>query len=192
MGVAESTPVKQGGGGSRGVQTRTMENFDMSKYIGTWYEIAHTKGSDGSKCNNAIASYSITQIPGLYQIVNTCYVDGKKVQPLIGTLKAPDPNSPSKMVATFDGLFSGKTFNYWVYATDYVNYSLVGTPSGDMWILSKNPQMGLCVFNSLISLGQRLGLGIEKKIVHDLNSLKDCEESDKEFAGTVDSISLQS
>lgn len=166
----------------------TMKDFDIQRFLGLWYEIAHTEGADGSQCNNAIASYTKTQIPGVYQVVNTCYINGDKVDSYVGTLRMPDPNSPARLKVKFEGFFN-KEFDYWVYWTDYKS-ALVGNAKGNFWILSRDTQMGLCVFNSLSQLAIRKSRGSGKKLIHDHLSLKDCEPSDKNSALSIDAVAM--
>lgn len=184
MGVSESKQgVKKG---AKSPQTLTMSNLDINKYLGTWYEIAHTAGSDGSRCNNAIASYTKTQIPGVYQVTNTCYLNGEKVDSMTGTLRMPDPNSPSKLKVRFEGIFE-REFDYWIYWTDY-KYALVGSPSGHVWILARENQIGLCVFRAIRGMIQRLGLAQGMTIEQDFESLRDCSSGDQSSAVAIDGV----
>lgn len=175
MGSPLSTPLPKNDT-KKSPSPATMKNFDISKYLGTWYEIAHTKGSDGSQCENAIASYTSTQIPEMYRVTNTCYEGSKKIGSYGGTLKINDPNSPARLKLQFDGFLKSE-FDYWVYWTDY-NYALVGSSSGHFWVLSRTPQIGLCIFKSLIEKATNLGLGVQKEIVQDFQSLRDCNATD--------------
>lgn len=183
FGASNEQPVKS----AKGPEPLTMKDFDINKYLGQWYEVAHTSGADGSKCNNAIASYQSTRIPGEYVVINTCYVNMNKVSSETGAIKMPDPNSPAKLKVKFNAIFNG-WFDYWIYWTDYDNYALVGSTSGHFWILSRRPQMELCVYNAVIRLTERLRLKGSKKVVLDYNALSECDTKGKSIASAVDNL----
>lgn len=168
----------------RGDDVKTMENFDINRYIGTaadaWYEIAHTGGSDKHQCNNAMVKYEKTASPRQFIVHNICYVNRTPDKTMSGTMTMPDPNVPSKLKVKFDQIL-GKEFDYWVFFTDYDNYSLVGSSSGHYWILGRKPQVGLCVVRKLQKYAESKGLGKGKKLVMDLNAVIDCDADEKQF-----------
>lgn len=174
----------------KGPEPRTMEGFNISKYLGTWYEVVHTAGADGSHCNNAIASYIKTSVPGEFQVVNSCYVNGERESLITGVVKMPDPMSTARLLIKFDTL-GGKWFDYWIYWTDYVSYALVGSSSGHFWVLCRESQIELCILQAILRMVDRLRLGKGKEIVHDLNSLKECDSLGRELAKKIDAVYAQ-
>lgn len=123
-----------------------VNQVDLNKYAGQWYEIAHLPMYFQRKCaSDTTATYSM-QPDGKVRVLNQCRkADGKVIQS-IGEATALD-KSNSRLKVTFlpDGLKwlpLGKG-DYWVLKLDE-NYqvALVGGPSHKyLWILSRTPQL---------------------------------------------------
>lgn len=113
----------------------TAPNFDLSKYTGLWYEIAHSKSFYfDNECQNTTAEYTILK-PDLIQVNNSCDKVDKGHTSVIGTAV---PISDGYLRVYFN-IFYG---NYYVvYLTDDLSVSLVASCStiggSDLWILSR-------------------------------------------------------
>lgn len=174
----------------RSENVKTMENFDVNRFVGeknqSWYEIAHTVGSDGHQCNNAIAQYEATSSPSQFIVHNICYINKKPAKVMSGIMRMPDANVSSKLKVKFEGI-ANREFDYWVFFTDYDKYALVGSSSGHYWILGRESQVGLCVVKALKQFAEKKGLGKDKDFVFDLDSVVDCDALEKQRAQEIQS-----
>ncbi|MFB6317511.1 lipocalin family protein [Saccharicrinis sp. FJH54] len=123
------------------LQLETVNQLDLKKYTGTWYEIARLPNSfeKGLKCTTA--NYSIND-DGSIKVVNKGHKTDEpdKVKQSTGKALVPDKAEPGKLKVSFQWPFYGK---YWVLKLDpEYKHVLVGTPSGKyLWLLSRNPDM---------------------------------------------------
>lgn len=162
-----------GGGSSKPeIQRKTYGSLDLDKFLGTWYEIAHVPSWFQRNCENAIAYY-YREPDGTIRLLNTCYKGGMRQGSMQGTIRIPDPDSPSKLQVKFDAVTSVGWGDYWVYDVKYDSYAIVGNTSGQVWILSRSPTMTFCLFKDLSDKAFTLGFDVTQLKV-DLNVLKKC------------------
>jgi apolipoprotein D and lipocalin family protein len=138
------------------VSTQTLTTFDVSKYVGGWYDIAHLPDSYQTKCGNSIAFY-IAEENGLF-IANYCLSEGKVKKHIEGHATVPDPTQPAKLEVSFNSAIGSTKGNYWIYDTDYTSYSIVGSGDGyGFWILSRTPTMSIGTYTRLVTKMRSLG-----------------------------------
>lgn len=115
----------------------TVKEFDLSRYLGEWYEIARYDHSFERGMDNTMAQY-ILQDDGKVVVLNTGWKDGE-FKLAEGKAKYPDPTGdPGALRVSF----------FWFFYSDYnvmivdENYqiSLVGSKAQKyLWILSRTP-----------------------------------------------------
>jgi len=126
------------------IATTTQADFDVSRYIGRWYEVARYETlSYEKKCNAATADYTWNATNSTLGIRNTCYTDGQFVSVSEGVARIPDMNDKSKLKVKFTTQPSSPfEAPYWCHWTDYDHYAIVGSPGGNfLWVLSRTPQL---------------------------------------------------
>lgn len=156
----------------------TVSNFDLEKYEGRWYEIAHIDHLERASCQNAIADYYLSPDDTI-SVTNYCTSRGKPTEKIVGSGKVPDPNVPSKLKIDFKtSLGFSRQGDYWVVLTDYTSYALVSAGDPEyLWILSRTPQMSLCRYSWLVKEAKNFGYRSDL-LKLDFNVLKDCAASD--------------
>ena len=84
----------------RDYDNSTIPEFDLSKYLGTWYEIARFDHSFERGLDNVMAIYTLRD-DGKVDVMNTGWKDGKfKVAE--GKAKQPDPMmDPAHLMVSF-------------------------------------------------------------------------------------------
>ena len=118
---------------------RTVEQVDIERYLGLWYEIARFPNRFEENCEGVTAEYS-RRADGLIGVVNTCRKgapDGP-VEVANGRARIVDETSNAKLEVSFFGPFWG---DYWIIdlAEDY-SLALVGEPEGRyLWVLARTP-----------------------------------------------------
>lgn len=122
-----------------------VESFDLSKYLGTWHEIASIPQFFQRKCvRDTKASYSVAA-DSLIRIDNVCTRDSGGRERATGRARAGDPDVAAKLEVTFLELFGEYRFlvaaDYWVIALEpNYRWAVVGHPSRRYgWVLARDP-----------------------------------------------------
>lgn len=102
-------------------QPPVQEDFNVTKYMGTWYEIEKLPALfERGKCNQA--TYSLLA-DGTVGVHNAELLANGKINSIDGIAKVKDPSQPAILgVSFFKGFPDGP---YWVLSTDYQSYALV-------------------------------------------------------------------
>lgn len=136
----------------------TALNFNLKKYTGLWYEIAHSKSFYfDNGCQNTTAEYTLIK-PNNILVNNSCDKPGKGHIIAIGSAV---PVGPGHLKVYFSDihLFSGSY--YVVYLSDDLHVSLVASCSllggSDLWILSREKIMNDQDFNTYVKVFDKLG-----------------------------------
>ncbi|MEM1065601.1 MAG: lipocalin family protein [Pseudomonadota bacterium] len=111
--------------------------FDLTRYGGTWYEIARFPVPFQRGCTDVTARY--TPLPeGGVEVVNTCLRDGE-VRQVRGDAVV---TRPGRLGVRFSGVPIGRA-PYWVLWVDEgYRTAVVGVPSGRAgWILNRSPEI---------------------------------------------------
>ena len=150
-----------------GVQVTDYDNspvtdFDLSSYLGTWYEIARFDHSFERGMENVMAEYLLRD-DGKIDVINSGWKDGVyKVAE--GKAKQPDPSKdPAHLKVSFF-LFFYSDYNVLMVDDDY-QLALVGSRSPKyLWILSRQPSISDDVRDTILAEAVRLGYDTSKLI----------------------------
>ena len=140
----------------------TVDEFDLNRYLGTWYEIAKYDHSFERGMDNAMAEY-ILQDNGTVFVMNTAWKDGKfKVAE--GKAKYPDPQGdPGALKVSFFWFFYSE-YNVMMVDEDYT-ISLVGSKKENyLWILSRTPVPDKDLLQSVLDEAESRGYDTSKLI----------------------------
>ncbi len=145
------------------INTTTVSELNLDKYLGTWYEIARFPHSFEKDLVGVTANYQLRE-DGKIKVTNSGYkntLDGEYDE-AIGKAKIPDPiNDPGKLKVSFFLFFYG---DYYVLKLDEnYQYALIGSSTPKyLWILSRTPQMDDETYNMLVAEAQQRGYDISK------------------------------
>jgi len=142
----------------------TVAKVDLSRYQGTWYEIARLPLFWEKKCASHVTATYRLRADGKVTVLNQCRkADGTETASTGTAEIATSDGSNSKLKVSFFWPFQG---DYWILALDEnYNWALVGTPNlKNLWVLSRNPQLDGATLNSLIDRAHQLGFDTEKLI----------------------------
>lgn len=129
----------------------TVEELDLEKYLGTWYEIARFDHRFERGLVGVTANYSLRP-DGKIKVVNSGYkntLDGEYSE-AIGKAKIPDPlNEPGKLKVSFFWIFYG---DYYVLELDdNYQWAVIGSSLDKyLWILSRSPQLHPDIYADLL------------------------------------------
>jgi apolipoprotein D and lipocalin family protein len=135
----------------------TVPYVDLSRYLGTWYEIASFPQRFQRGCTATTATYTLRD-DGDIDVLNRCRegsIDGKEKSAL-GRARVADRATNAKLEVSFFRPFWG---DYWIIdLSDDYSYAVVGHPSRDyLWILARNPTMAEETYQSLVARLQARG-----------------------------------
>lgn len=165
---------------TRRIDTKVIPDFDLPKYLGTWYEIARFDHNFERNMDNVIAEY-VLRPDGKVDVINSGWRNGLYKE-ANGKAKQPDPlTSPAHLMVSFF-LFFYSDYNILMLDDDY-QVSLVGSSSPDyLWILSRTPFIeDDQLLNSFIKEAQRRGYDTSKLIWVDQDINIEYQEAEKVF-----------
>lgn len=139
----------------------TVEQVDINKYAGLWYEIARLPNSFEKGLECVTANYSL-KTNGKIQVLNKGYSAKKgDYKSSKGTAWRPNEDYPGRLKVSFFWPFSG---NYYIIALDKeYSYALVGDPSRKyLWVLARTKELDENIYSDLLAKAQSHGFDTEK------------------------------
>jgi apolipoprotein D and lipocalin family protein len=142
-------------------ELRTVGSVDLSRYLGSWYEIANFPQSFQRGCTASTATYT-PRADGEIDVLNRCRLnslDGPE-KAAHGRARVVDQATHAKLEVSFFRPFWG---DYWIIdlGANY-EYAVVGHPSRDyLWILSRTPAMAPEIYDGVV--GRLAAQGYETK-----------------------------
>ena len=126
-------------------QLITVNQVDLNKYTGLWYEIAKIPNSFQDQCAyGTTAEYKLLE-DGEIQVINKCYKSDGEADVAEGLAKVVDKKTNSKLEVSFFSIFGFRPFwgDYWIIGLDdNYQWAVVGSPNRKYgWILSRTPSL---------------------------------------------------
>ncbi|PWW26723.1 lipocalin family protein [Chryseobacterium sp. AG844] len=143
-------------------KAQPVDQFDVNRYLGTWYEIARFDYRFEKDLDNAIAQYSLTE-DGNVNVVNSGYNFKKdKWVSANGTAKFRGEKNVAALKVSFFGPFYA---GYNVVALEEYKYALIAGKNLDyLWILSREKTIPENIKQKFISKAQEIGYDTSKLI----------------------------
>ncbi|SNS73250.1 lipocalin family protein [Tropicimonas sediminicola] len=122
-------------------QMSVVQNLDIDRYMGTWYEIARFPNRFEQGCEGVTADYARTG-DGEISVVNTCH-KGAPDGPVEQAEGKAELVAPGRLKVSFVPWLPFARGDYWVLHVDPAySVAVVGEPSGKTgWILARSPQI---------------------------------------------------
>ncbi len=138
----------------------TVQNVELERYAGLWYEIAKFPNRFQKDCSETTATYELRE-DGLISVVNRCVTEKGNVKEAKGKARVADPNTPSKLQVKFFPL--APWGDYWILILDEdYQYSVVGDSDGRyLWVLSRKPSMEESLYLSLVERLLEMGYFVD-------------------------------
>ena len=132
-----------------------VPQVDLTRYMGTWYEIARFPHRFQEGCVATKATYTLRE-DGKVDVLNECRtesIDGP-VRTARGTARVADKKTNAKLKVTFFWPFHG---DYWIIDLgETYEYAVVGHPGRKyLWILSRTPFMDDALYNRIVERLQK-------------------------------------
>ena len=140
----------------------TIRNLDLSRYLGTWYEIARFDHSFERDMDNVTAEYLLRD-DGMVDVINSGWKNGK-YQIAEGKAKYPDPEGNQGALKVSFFLFFYSEYNIMMVDENY-QMSLVGSKSENyLWILSRTPEPDPVLLGMMLEEAADRGYDIDQLI----------------------------
>jgi len=146
-----ATPIRAATAGPTGPPPlQTVPYVDLTRYMGTWYEIASFPQRFQRGCTGTTATYTL-RTDGTVEVVNRCARDSLdgRITVARGRARVVDRTSQAKLEVSFFWPFWG---DYWIIdlGPDY-EYAVVGHPTRNyLWILSRTPTLPAEVYAGIL------------------------------------------
>ncbi len=141
----------------------TVASVDLSRYAGTWYEIARLPMWFQRHCVDSKAIY-FTRPDGRVAVHDECVTDTGELEQAKGVATVVDGKTNARLMVVFDNWFArlvgpSREGNYWILDLDpEYRTAVVGTPDRRfLWILSRTPQLDDTTYERLVKRAQQLG-----------------------------------
>lgn len=143
---------------------KPVQDFEIERYLGTWYEIARLDHSFERGLSNVTAEYSLRDDGGVRVINRGFKTSANKWDEAEGKAYFVGDKTQGKLKVSFFGPFYGA---YNVIALDEQAYQwslVVGPDTGYLWILSRTPVLEQTIIEQLISKAKSYGFDTDKLI----------------------------
>jgi len=141
-----------------------VQNFDVNRYLGIWYEIARLDHSFERGLNNISATYTLRNDGGI-DVLNKGFNKKERTWKVAqGKAYFIGKKNVASLKVSFFGPFYG---GYNVIALDQENYSyamVCGPDRSYLWILARQKNLDQSILNKLIQKAKKLKFDSDKLI----------------------------
>jgi len=141
-----------------------VNNFEIDRFLGTWYEIARLNHKEERNLQQVSATYSL-QSNGSILVVNKGFNSKKNVWKSIeGKARFNGPTSEGRLKVSFFGPFYGG-YNILKLEEDYSIAMVAGPNRKYLWILARDKQIKTEQYNAYIEQAKAWGFATSELIV---------------------------
>ena len=158
------------------IDTTTVKNVNIDRYLGKWYEIARFPHSFEKGLAGVTAEYSYRK-DGKIRVINRGYkgsLDGR-LSTIEGKAKIPDKDHPGRLKVSFFLFFYG---DYYILELDEdYRWAMIGSSSPKyFWILSRTPRMHEATYQMLLNRARDRGYELSDLVLVEQPGKPDSEE----------------
>ncbi|MFC3095178.1 lipocalin [Alteromonas sediminis] len=141
-----------------------VDDFQVNRYLGKWYEIARFDHSFERGMSNVTATYTLREDGGL-DVLNEGFIDSKGLwESADGKAYFVGDQSRGHLKVSFFGPFYA---SYVVFELDKNNYSyslVTGPDRSYLWILARDPNVNEATYRELVKKAEEEGFDVSKLI----------------------------
>ena len=144
-----------------------VDDFELDRYLGTWYEIARLDHRFERGLTNVTATYSLRDDGGV-AVVNRGYrAEQGEWNDATGKAYFVGEPDAGRLKVSFFGPFYG-AYNIIELDRDEYRYSMVAGPNRDyLWILSRSPKLDSDITAALVDKAGKLDFPVDELIYVD-------------------------
>ena len=132
-----------------------VENFKLTEYLGTWYEIARLEHRYEKGMEAISATYSMREDGGVKVLNKGFKTKEKEWSEAEGKAYFVGSEDEAFLKVSFFGPFYG---SYIVMDTDYKTYTMISGPDlSYFWILARTPKLDEKILNRLLAQAKEAG-----------------------------------
>lgn len=140
-----------------------VKNFDVNKYLGTWYEIARLDMRFEKNLIKVTANYSLNA-DGTIKVRNSGYdTTSAEQKEAIGKAKFVNAKDEAKLKVSFFGPFYAG-YNVVALDNDYKYALVAGESLKYLWILSREKSIPDSIKNNYLSIAKNIGYNTDELI----------------------------
>lgn len=141
-----------------------VANFDVNRYLGTWYEIARLDHSFERGLSEVTAQYSMEE-GGAIRVINRGFDRaGNKWKEARGKAYFVESPQTGRLKVSFFGPFYGG-YNIVELDQEHYSYALVCGPNRSyLWILSRTSTLDEATLQALVARAKALGFDTDRLI----------------------------
>ena len=147
-----------------------VEDVQLQRYTGTWYEIARLPHFFQDGCINSRAEYRLNE-DGTLAVVNRCERQDKPAKRAEGVARVVDKDTNARLKVRFFNWFSNlfpwlTEGDYWIIHLDEeYQVAMVGAPDREyLWILSRTPTLAPERVAKLEQKAKQLGFPVSELV----------------------------
>ncbi len=141
-----------------------VKEFELDRYLGTWYEIARLDHSFERGLNNITAEYSLRDDGGVKVINRGFSREDNDWQQAEGKAYFVNQTDNGYLKVSFFGPFYGSYIVFELDKKDYQYAFVSGPDTSYLWLLAREPQVDKNVTELFVKRSQELGFDTSKLI----------------------------
>lgn len=146
-----------------------VQNFQLQRYLGQWYEIARLDHSFERGMSSVRATYSMREDGGV-AVLNAGFTnDSQEWGQAEGKAYFVETPDIGHLKVSFFGPFYGSYIIFELDSVDYQYAFVAGMDKDYLWFLSRSPEVSDELINHFIELSATLGFDTENLIFVDHN-----------------------
>ena len=145
-----------------------VDDVDLQRYTGTWYEIARLPQFFQRACYDSTADYVLLDEQRL-QVINSCQREGDEPRQATGIAEVVDSSDPARLEVQFDTWINRflprlTRGDYWIlYLDEDYQLAMVGAPNRDyLWFLARTPDISAREYALLEEHAAALGFAVDE------------------------------
>ncbi|MDA9570161.1 lipocalin family protein [Porticoccaceae bacterium] len=142
-----------------------VNNFEIDRYLGRWYEVARLDHSFERDLQAVTAEY-VTRDDGGIKVINSGRnIDSGEIQQAEGRAYFVEDPSKGHLKVSFFGPFFG---SYVIFELDQDNYQyafIAGNTTDYLWLLSRSPKVSQELLEKFKDSASNLGFNLEDLIM---------------------------
>lgn len=148
---------------------KPVDNFDVQRYLGKWYEIARLDHSFERGLNQVSADYSLREDGGIHVLNRGYSLKDNEWKEAEGKAYFVSNTDMGHLKVSFFGPFYS---SYVIFSLDTLGYQhafISGYNNNYLWLLSRTPTVSKKIIDNFITKAKRYGFNTEEIIFVDQN-----------------------
>ena len=141
-----------------------IQNFELDRYVGRWYEVARLDHSFERGLEAVTANYSLREDGGIRVINSGRDINSGELQQAEGRAYFVDKSNIGHLKVSFFGPFYG---SYVIFELDQIDYQyafVAGNSTDYLWLLARTPAVSEAVLSNFKQKASKYGFNTDDLI----------------------------